>query len=359
MDQAGIVGLGAAIIVEGRVAWSGGFGFADRERGEAFTTGTIMNVGSIAKTVVGVAMMQAVEEGKLDLDEDINRHLPFRVVNPRHPEAKITLRHLATHTSSITDRREVYLGTYHYGGDAPEALGAFLERYFTPGAGLYSPENFLDAKPGARREYCNIGAALAGFIVERAAGKPLNVLTRERVFGPLGMTRTGWFLSEIDPAHHSRLYVAQNGLVIPIAWYGSTTYPDGGLRTSVADLSRFFVALLNGGERDGARVLGAQSAAEMTRMQFTDANRPENLPAAAGNSGLFWRTKFNGRRVGHGGSDPGVHTEMLTDPAHEIGVILLVNTSLSGEEQEAVAVIFDALWAHGEWLKGGGAAGTP
>jgi CubicO group peptidase (beta-lactamase class C family) len=313
-----------------------------------------MNVGSIAKTVTGVAMMRAVQEGKLSLDQDINTYLPFRVVNPHYPNERITLRHLATHTSGITDRWEVYSGTYHYGGDSPVPLGPFLEQYFSPGGTNYSRDNFLDAKPGTQRDYSNIGAGLAGYIVERAVGEPLNVYTRKHIFAPLRMTRTGWLLSEVDLANHSTLFVSQNGFSIPIPLYGGTTYPDGGVRTSVADLSKFFIALLNGGEYQGTRILDAGMAAEMLRFQFIDANRPENYPAEDGNSGLFWRTKFNGTRIGHGGNDPGLQTEMLSDLAREIGVIFFVNTSLSGPDQRATSIIFDALWRHAESLRAGG-----
>ena len=164
MAKAGIVGLGAAVIVDRQVVWMKGYGFADWQRTRPFTPNTIMNVGSIAKPFVGVAMMRAVHEGKLALDEDINTYLPFRVVNPHHPNERITLRHLATQSSSITDRWAVYSGTYHYGGDSPEPLGRFLEQYFTRNGRNYSRANFLDAKPGARREYSNIGAALAGYM---------------------------------------------------------------------------------------------------------------------------------------------------------------------------------------------------
>ena len=83
------------------------------------------------------------------------------------------------------------------------------------------------------------------------------------------MSNTGWFLSEIDRSNHSKLYVAQGGLTIPIQLYGGTTYPDGGVRTSVADLSKFFIALLNDGEYDGARILKKESAEEMHRLQYT------------------------------------------------------------------------------------------
>jgi CubicO group peptidase (beta-lactamase class C family) len=351
MAGAGIMGLGAAVLVDRQVVWTKGYGFADIQRTRPFTPDTIMNVGSIAKPFVGVAMMRAVHEGKLSLDADINGYLPFRVVNPHHPEAKITLRHLATHTSGITDRWEVYAATYHYGGDSPDPLGPFLEQYFTPGGKHYARANFLDATPGAQREYSNIGAALAGYIVERAFGQPLNVYTRRHIFAPLGMARTGWFLSEVDRRNHSTLFVAQNGMTIPIPLYGGTTYPDGGVRTSAADLAKFFAAMLNDGEYRGARILDARAAAEMLRFQFTDANRPENYPAADGNSGLFWRTKLNGTRVGHGGNDPGVQTEMLADLSRRVGVVLLSNTSLGGSDQKMFAAIFDALWKHAESLR--------
>lgn len=348
MEDASIMGLAAAVIVDRKVVWMKGYGFADHARTKPFTTNTIMNAGSIAKPFMGVAMMRAVQEGKLSLDEDINRYLPFRVVNPHHPGERITLRQIATHSSSITDRWAVYRGAYHYGGDSPVQLGDFLSQYFTPGGRHYSRENFLDVKPGTNREYSNIAAALAGYIVERAHGEPLNVYTRKHIFTPLQMTRTGWFMSDVDMANHSTLFVSQNGQAVPIPHYSVTTYPDGGVRTSVADLSRFFIALLDGGAFEGTRILDAASAAEMVRFQFTDANRPVNYPASEGNSGLFWRTKYNGLRVGHGGNDPGLHTEMLADVGRRNGVILFVNTSLAGSDQRALGAIFDALWKETE-----------
>jgi CubicO group peptidase (beta-lactamase class C family) len=89
MADAGIMGLGAAIIVDKQVVFMHGYGFADYARTRPFTPNTIMNVGSIAKPFVGVARMRAVQEGKLALDEDINRYLPFRVVNPNDPHDKM------------------------------------------------------------------------------------------------------------------------------------------------------------------------------------------------------------------------------------------------------------------------------
>ncbi|MEO6525741.1 MAG: serine hydrolase domain-containing protein [Gemmatimonadaceae bacterium] len=357
MTDAAIMGVGAAILVNRQVVWMKGYGFADVARTRPFTPSTIMNIGSIAKPFTGVAMMRAVQEGRLSLDADISSYLPFKVVNPHRPSARITLRQLATHTSGITDRWDVYRDVYHFGGDAPERLDRFLADYFVPNGKHYSPENFLDAAPGTRREYSNIGAGLAGYIVERAYGEPLNLLTRRLIFTPLGMTSTGWFLSEVDLAKHSTLFVSQGGMSIPIPQYGLTTYPDGGVRTSVADLSTFFIALLNGGAYRNTRILDARMAAEMVRFQFTDANRPENFPAADGNSGLFWRTKLNGTRIGHGGSDPGLRTEMLADLSGNVGVVFFTNTSVAGTDQRSSTAIFDALWAWAESLRG--ASGDP
>ena len=129
------------------------------------------------------------------------------------------------------------------------------------------------------------------------------------------------------------------------------TYPDGGVRTSVADLSRFFIALLDGGQYEGTRILDEASTAEMLRLQYTEANKPDNVILAEKNSGLFWSTKFDTTMIGHGGSDPGVRTEMLSNLSKDVAVVIFVNTSLSGPEARVYNDIFKDLWEHAEALK--------
>ncbi|RZJ82855.1 MAG: class A beta-lactamase-related serine hydrolase [Massilia sp.] len=351
MAEAGLVGVGAAVILDRKLVWSHGYGFANKQDAVPFTTDTVMNIGSISKTFTGVALMQAVHDGKLSLDQDVNAYLPFKVVNPDFPDTPITLRQLATHTSSISDRWAVYQGAYHWGGDAPEPLGEFLRGYFVPGDKDYAPDNFLSFKPGTHREYSNIAAGLAGYIVERAVGMPLNEYTRQRIFQPLGMDRSGWLLSEVAPGTLSTLYIGQEGFSIPIPQYGLSTYPDGGVRTSVSELSRFFIALLDGGQYRGSRILDAASTAEMLRFQYTEANKPDNVKLQEKNSGLFWSTKMDVTYIGHGGSDPGVHTEMLSDLSKDVAVILFVNTSLSGAETKVYTALMEDLWRHAAVLK--------
>ena len=351
MNEVGVVGMGAAIIVDKRVVWTKGYGFADKHQSIPFTPNTIMNIGSISKSVTGVALMHAVQEGKVSLDEDINRYLPFKVVNPHYPNEKITLRQLATHSSSISDRWTVYESSYYFGGDSPVSLKSFLQNYFVVGGKYYDTENFHKAKPGRHHEYSNIASGLAGYVVEVAVGQSLSTYTRQHIFKPLKMNNTGWLLSEIDRSTHSQLYVSQHGISVPIPLYGVPTYPDGGIRSTVSDLSTFFIALLNEGESQGVRLLEKASVAEMTRLQFDASNKPDNLNLSESNWGIFWKTKFNTTLIGNGGSDPGIKTEMLANHDKDLAVIVFFNTGLSGKDQRAYGSLFKALWAHGEALK--------
>jgi CubicO group peptidase (beta-lactamase class C family) len=357
MQEAGLVGIGAAVIVNKQIVWAKGYGYSDKQRAVPFTPDTVMNIGSISKTVTGVALMQAVEEGKLSLDADINNYLPFKVTHPSFPQVPITLRHLATHTSGIADRWAVYQRLYHWGGDAPQALGDFLADYFSPDGKDYSKENFVAFKPGSHREYSNIGAGLAGYIVERAVGERLNVYTKRRIFAPLQMARSGWFFSELRSGTHSTLYVAEGDFSMPIHQYGLVTYPDGGVRTSVTDLSRFLIALLNDGQHGGGRILQAGSVAEMLRFQYTEASKPDNVRLDRMNSGLFW--KFQGGRIGHGGSDPGVKTEMYSNVSKDTAVVFFCNTSVPEQAGKVFDALIDDLWKHAETLKAAGARATP
>ncbi|SFH02704.1 serine hydrolase domain-containing protein [Pedobacter insulae] len=352
MSKTGIVGMSAAIIVNNKLAWIKGFGYADREKRTPFTPKTIMNIASITKTFTGVCLMQAVEDKKVSLDEDINTYLPFKVVNPNFPDEKITLRHLATHTSGLVDRHPFYGdSTQFYGGEKPEDLGSFISNYFLPEGKYYSKDNFLQSKPGTYRAYSNVGAGLAGYIVELRTGEKLSEYAKKHIFKPLKMYNSGWSLSDIDINKHTKLYSKQGDKVEPIPLYESTTYPDGGMRTSVAELSNFFSCLLNDGKYQKVSLLNEKSARELTRFQFTEQNKPENVKLNGLNSGIFWATKMGGTRIGHNGSDPGVRTFMLADLTKEVAVIFFSNTSLNENEEGLFFDIYDDLYNYGNMLK--------
>jgi CubicO group peptidase (beta-lactamase class C family) len=353
MKEGRLAGIGAAIIVDKKVVWMNGYGYADIAQQKPFLPHTIMNTGSIAKTFTGICMMKAVEQKLISLDEDINTYLPFKVINPHLPNDKITLRQIATHTSSLMDRYPFYSDSLYFTGkDSPEALGDFLKNYFVPGGTHYSTDNFHNSKPGTYWEYCNTAAALAGYIVELRTGMKLNEFSRKYIQQPLKMFSTGWFFSEFDLNRHAKLYRVSGDSIIEIPLYGQTTYPDGGVRSSVSDLCRLFISLLNDGCYGKTCVLEKSSVNEMTRMQFTEALKPENIDVSKKNEGLFWRTKNNGKFIGHGGSDPGIKTEMLADPGKEVAVILFTNTDLDGDAQaRSYYKIFELLMEKGRELK--------
>lgn len=347
--QAGIVGLATAVIVDGRVVWTRSYGLADRERAEPLTPQTAMNLASIAKTTIGVAMMRLVAEGRLDLDADINHYLPFRVVNPHHPDARITLRQLATHSSSITDRRDFYAALYRP-VDAPRpSLDALLRSYLVESGADYRAENFLTVAPGAARDYSNLAATLAAYIVERVAGESFDAHTRRVIFEPLGLCNTRWNRTPPE-LPQSQFYAQDDTGTRRIEPYALASYPDGGLQMSVEDLARYFAMLLSGGALDGVRIIDREALAEIQRFQWTPQHKPADYDLAEGNSGLFWRTKFGGRRVGHGGNDTGVATEMLTDADRRVGIVFVSNTSLHGDAHRHLLTIIDALTRFGQDL---------
>lgn len=352
MHKAGIVGMSAALIINKKIEWIKGYGYANKDQKTPFTPNTIMNIASITKTFTGVCLMKAVEQNKVSLDEDINSYLPFKVINPNFPNEKITLRHLATHTSGLADRHPFYGdSTYFYDGKTPEPLGAFLKNYFTPSGKHYSKDNFLPSKPGSYRQYSNIGAGLVGYIIEFRTGKKLSEFGKQYIFNPLKMANSGWSLASIDIKKHTKLYQKLGDSIKAIQWYEGTTYPDGGVRTSVAELSNFFICLLNEGKYNKVSVLKEESVKELTRFQFNELNKPVNVNLNTLNSGIFWATKIGATRIGHNGSDPGVRTFMLSDLTKEIGVILFFNTSLSETQEDVFFDMYDEIYKYGLTLK--------
>lgn len=354
MKHDSIPGLAAAIFIDKKPVWMKSYGYADKKNKIPFSTHSVMNIASISKTFTGVCVMKAVEDKLLSLDEDINTYLPFKIINPFYREAKITLRTLGTHTSGIIDQ-EPYITTYHFGGDPSESLGDWLKSYLTLEGKNYKKENFANALPGSRYEYSNIGAGLAGYIVECVTGELLNRYSKRIIFNPLKMNDSGWLLSEVDPTKHAKLYYKEGDSIFVLDPYGLVTYPDGGVRTSVADLSTYFTCMLNGGEAEGMRILKQQSIETMTTPQFTSANKPKNLNLKRENSGIFWSFENNNVKSGHDGGDPGVDTEMFYDHLKQVGIILFVNISSDDDRQEkeikSIQEISKELWKQAVRMK--------
>ncbi len=341
MAAASIPGLVATIVRSGRIAWSRGYGWADvAGRRPMDPDRTIQNIGSISKTFTGTAVMQLVEANRLDLDQDVSRHLPFEVRHPAHPAIPITPRLLLTHRSAIIDGPAY--GAGYACGDPTVALGDWLREYLTPGGRFFAAStNFGAWEPGTTWRYSNTAYGLLGHLVERITGEPFPAYTRKHIFEPLGLTNTGWLWSDIDPATHAVTYAPiattsateleeyrKSGLIDrpperhpisgefqPFCRYNFMNYPDGALRISANRLARFLLAFMG----NGAPLLRPETVRQMLTSAMS--------PTPDSGQGLTWRATHVGGdiRWGHGGADPGVRTSMEFRPSDGIGVIVFVN----------------------------------
>ena len=344
MATGGFVGMAAAVISGDELVWSSGYGYADLENRVPFTPKTLINIASITKTITGTCLMVLVEKQYVLLDFYANEIIPFDL--PRD----ITLRQLATHTSGIHDRDDFYdVEAYINEGKERPPLGVFLMNYLSPDGKDFKEANFLEAEPGQRYEYSNIGAGLAGYVVECISGERLDNFSRKYIFEPLGMESTGWFMEDIDRNMHSLLYTKSGAEIIP--FYDLATYPDGNLRTSVEDLSRFLICIANGGEYKGKRILNEITIKEMLNPQYKKGKAPENFNVDERNIGIFWDVSKNDKGetiIGQSGGDPGVGTMMYYNLDQGTGIILFANSEGS---RESYTKIYDALWDHASRLK--------
>jgi CubicO group peptidase (beta-lactamase class C family) len=348
IHKAGFInGFGVALIDQDGILYQAGIGFSDLKNKKTYTENTIQNIGSVSKTLIGIALLKAQEMGKLNLDDPINQYLPFEVINPNYPDEPLTIRHLATHTSTILDT-DFYNGKAYVLKDeqdqsSPDSVKLnekfnspdshmpmidFLEKVLSKKGEWYSKDGFSEHKPGEIFEYSNIGATLAGAILEIAVQKPYSEFTKTYILEPLGMSSSGWSYQSIDLTQHSKLYSDPK---TEIPWYSLITYPDGGLITSSNDLGMYLSELIKGHSGNGT-LLQKNSYNELFREQLPADSFPERDEEDdyddEYNTGIFMGFTPRGY-IGHTGGDPGIATYMFFNPETKIGRILIINTSVS------------------------------
>lgn len=312
-DTSGVVGLSAAIAVDGRLVWSGGFGHADlRHRVEAGPE-TVSRIGSISKPVAAVAAMALWDAGKLDLDAPIRRYLPS------YPQANahVTMRQLMGHTA----------GVRHYEGDEFLSNVAYTD--------VVSPlsvfwEDPLLFEPGSDYSYSTYGWTVVSAVTEGAdGGRPWLRILYEEVIDPLGLVgmQPEW-QDSIIPHHASfheldrRTGTWTNAPEVDL----SNKWAGGGLVATAADVVNFALGVLHGG------VLSDAARAEMWRKQ---------TPEGEASYGLGWGVgEIAGHRaVSHSGGSTGATAMLILLPDDGIAVAVLGNTSGVGHAGIARRVI--------------------
>ena len=280
------------------------YGDAEVASGRPVRPDTLFEIGSIGKTFAAIVVMQLVEEGRLELDDPVVRHLPwFRV--PR-TGARITIRHLLSHTAGITSGID---GT-------PEAtFQVWRLRDLSPGS-----------EPGRRFHYSNLGYKTLGLVVQAIEGRPYPDVVRRRVLEPLGMTASEPAITNdirarlavgYEAARDDRAW-SEGDPLLPATWLETAT-ADGAIASTASDMAIFARMLLREGEvpRPGAgRLISAKSFAAMT------------APVAAMRSegyglGIYSR-EFDGRRyIGHTGGMVGYIAGLWCDPEAGLGAVVL------------------------------------
>jgi len=332
-DTKALPGFAVAIMRDGKMQYAKGFGWADMADRRSFTTQSIQNIGSISKTFIGVALMKAQSLGLLLLDDPIDKYLPYKIVNPRFPDRKITIRHLASHTASLKDpdayehayifKEKIDIPTDQipkdykkyiklYNNNQRVGLDEFIKSVYYPGGIYYKKKNFLKVGPGEQFNYSNIGAAMAARVLEFATKMSFVDFTQKHIFDPIGMNNTSWELDKVDLSQKTTPYLSP-GISIP--HYDLITFADGGLITSVEDLSKYIMEMMKCRLGNGT-LLSKELCNEMMRPYLKNNDQPY---------GVFWETTKSGKSIGHNGGDPGTATNMYFQPETGVAKIMFIN----------------------------------
>jgi CubicO group peptidase (beta-lactamase class C family) len=330
-----------------RVTGAGALGLADRPTRRALTVDQPVRIASISKLAVALGVMRLVEEGRLDLDEDVSRLLGWQLRNPAFPDRAITLRLLLSHRAGLQDRGERY--------SAP--LGATVRS-------LLDSDNAFDPAhpPGAHFRYANLNFPVIASLMEAATGERFDRLMLRLVIKPLGLRACfGWATCDRAQVLRGVTLYKPNGSVrhdgpearaarcpvvsltteCSLASYvpgtnGSLFSPQGGLRISARDLATIGRMMLNRGKHRGASFLRQESISEMTRpaWRFDGANGDtasgffcayglgvQSLPNAGCHDDLF----VGGRQAfGHAGEAYGLLSGLWMDARRGRGVVYFI-----------------------------------
>jgi CubicO group peptidase (beta-lactamase class C family) len=322
MERLDVPGAAFVLVKDGEIFFAKGYGYADLERGVPVDPKTtVFRIGSTSKLFTATAAMQLVEEGALALDADVNRYLDRFQIPDTYPEP-VTLAHLLTHTGGFDDR---LIGAFAQTPEAVPPLGDYLSERM--------PDRVMP--PGAVTSYSNHGMALAGYLVEAAAGMPFETYVAARILDPLGMTRSS-FAQPLPPALAADLAVPYPRDKEPGPMFYAPIAPAGMLSTTAHDMARFMIAHLQEGAYRDARILEAETARLMHARHF--ANHPDIPGWAYG----FTERVENGQRVlDHGGADPtGYGSMAVLLPEQNLGFFAVTNTRFQEDLLMALPAAF-------------------
>ncbi len=310
LEEDHIPGAAVSIVKDGELFFAKGYGFADLETQRPVTTAqTLFGIGSTSKLFTWTAVMQLWEQGKVDLNADINTYLKdFQI--PATNDQPITLAHLLTHTAGFEERNERMFITNL---KLMIPLSDYLARYV--------PKRIY--APGEVVAYSNYGTALAAYIVEEVSGQPFEQYSEENIFTPLEMTHTTLW-QPLPPelvGDQAIGYQYMDGDYKPLTWW-IQGFPAGSAFATASDMAQFMIAHLQDGQYKNIRILQADTAQEMHHQHFTQD------PRVSGIAYGFLETPINGQHIiGHAGGRMVYFTGFVLLPEHNVGLFVSYNGS--------------------------------
>lgn len=309
LEENHVAGAVVTVVKDGELFFAKGYGYADVEsRTPVQAETTLFRIGSITKLFTWTAVMQLVEKAKLDLDEDVNVYLDFRIPDT-YPQP-ITLRHLLTHTPGFEDRG------FGMGAASPEDLVPL---------GQWLAEN-VPARvrpPGQFAAYSNYGATLAGYIVARASGMSYHDYIEVNILNSLRMsyTTSRQPLPEALASHMSGGYRYAEGAYHAEDFELLNVPPAGSISATATDMARFMSAHLRDGRYGEGRILSEDTTERMHSQLFTHDERLNGLAYG------FYEMDQNGQQIiGHGGDTFLFHSLLALMPESDVGLFVSYNS---------------------------------
>jgi len=302
-----IAGAVVAVVKDGQIVSSRGYGYADVEARKTVDPKlTLFRPGSVSKLFTWTAVMQQVEQGKIDLDADVNAYLDFKI--PAYDGKPLTMRQIMQHVGGFEEQGKDIM-TY---GPNPLKFDDLLKRWV--------PERIFE--PGTTPAYSNYATSLAGYIVQRVSGESFDDYLDKHVFAPLDMQHSTFrqpLPKALEPLM-SKGY--QRASEPPIQFENVGPAPAGSLASPGEDMAHFMIAHLNGGEYNGNRILRADTIEKMHNSPLTV------LPPLNRMELGFFETNINGREViAHLGDTQVFHTSLHLFLKDNVGFYVSFNSS--------------------------------
>jgi CubicO group peptidase (beta-lactamase class C family) len=321
-----VAGATISVVKDGQLFFAKGYGYADlRDHRPVLADRTLFRPGSVSKLFTWTAVMQLYEQGKIELNADVNTYLKEFKVPPTFPQP-ITMLNLMSHTPGFEEK------AVGMGARTPKELmplGRFLATHMPARV----------RPPGEVISYSNYGTALAGYIVQVVSGIPFEIYVEQNIFKPLGMERSTFrepLPSPLAP-DMSVGYSFEKGVFVPQAFeLINGMLPAGSLSTCATDMARFMIAHLQNGRYGEARILTEETARLMHSILF------RNDPRLAGNAHGFWESDYNGQHlIGHGGDTVWFHSELALLPDKDLGWFVSYNSPNGPAREELLEGFLD------------------